>query len=50
MWISLALTILGAAIAVAGVALLSIPAAVIVAGVALCAAGLLREDRTDASD
>lgn len=45
MWISLALTVIGALVAIAGIALLSIPAAIIVSGIAVCAAGLLREDR-----
>jgi hypothetical protein len=43
MWWSLLLTILGGALLVAGVALVSIPAALIVAGVGLVAAGLLTD-------
>jgi len=43
MWLSLLLTIVGGALAVAGVALVSVPAALIVAGVGLVAAGLLTD-------
>lgn len=41
MWWSLLITIVGLALLVAGVALLSIPGALIVAGVGLMATGLL---------
>lgn len=42
------LVVVGAALVVAGVALLSVPAALVVAGVALCAFGLLVDfDRTE---
>jgi uncharacterized membrane-anchored protein YitT (DUF2179 family) len=40
MWLSLLLTIVGGALAVAGVALVSVPAALIVGGVGLIAYGL----------